>query len=619
MKNIFTKTNNMGCCASRTDEIQKLEKELNLLLLEKNKLENLIEKEKKVQNPKFNLETTTDTGIVDYDSLLDKDQLITSKIIECFQECLSSETEADTIKSYFERFTEMKSLAEHEKMSNLTEFKLEEIEIQSKIFEEIEGSKKLLVQMVDKKFYEINERKEYLHTMLTSDEHFSESLASLDRQIESIPNSYSHNFRFLLRKYSLLDEIEKTMFSIEKSIPALHEYPIILEKFKEIEQILSDLTKKSYSVAKCIQTKFGNNDLSPPEDIAEQSVVIKLDTFVSIPESIISSLNTLMELENAKERVVNDNRLLEELLSLKNELMEYLQSSAKNKDEACLKANRVPISKNKLSRLIDEILQNPDKSVSPLLTTLQALKEKTINLLKCSMQQDQDILAMITKFASLEKNIDEIELRIDEMVISAIKDLNSSVSYVDSASKAELDELQKMFIGLPAETPNDLFDHITSLQRKIELTPKIEGIRTVIRESQANDMIKIKSEFQDKINQLSDHVALVETEKKSLESSIVSCKINCAKPTKISKNLIQACKDKDLEISELKNILSCAQEQYENLNREYTSSQHELNDFSNKNIKLTENLRAKELELSGLNDKLLGVSLFFLIIVMWLF
>ena len=499
----------MGGCASRTDEVQKLEKELNLLLIEKNKLEDLVEHQKKVQNPKFNSETTLVTEIVDYDSFLDKNQLITSQVIKCFQECLSSETEADTIKSHFERFTEIQSLAEHEKMSKLTEFKLEEIEIQSKIFEEIEGSKNLLVQMVDKKFYEINERMEYLHKTLKSNEYFSESLASLDRQIESIPNSPSHNFRFLLSKYSLLDDIEKTMFSIEKSIPALHGDPIILKKFKEIGRIISNLSKKSYSVAKCIQTKFGNNDLSPPEDIAEQSVVIKLDTFVSIPESIISSLNTLMGLENVKERAVNDNRLLEELLSLRNELMNYFQYSVKNKNEACLKASQMSISKGKLSRLIDEIMQKPDNNANPLLTTLQALKEKTINLLKCSIPQDQDILAIVTKLASFEKNIDEIELRIDEMVISAIKDINSSISDVDSESKAELDELQKIFISLCAETPKDIYDHITYLQRKIDLTPKIEGIRAVIRESQANDMIKIKSEFQDKISQLSDQVSLL--------------------------------------------------------------------------------------------------------------
>ena len=593
----------MGCYNSRSEEIEKLENELKLVLAEKIKLESMIDKKKKTPKQNNLSKNQTNSKAIDFDKIIDRDQFLTSKVIDHLNQLSTSQS--DSIEVYTKQILEIKALTGDEKITKYIKLRQEESELQSKICQEIEEYNKQLLEMVYKKFYEIQERMEILEKYLKNDLSFLESLVSLEKQIESIPKSPRTDFGFLLDKYSLLDDIEKNIVAMEKSIPVLNENSLILQRFKELEQILLELTKKSVSLTKSIHANFGEDSLSnQPEGLWEKSVLINVDTFVSIPESLISCVQSLIESENIKEQVINDNKLLQVLQNLNEELMDYFKLSGKGKQEILFKMHRISKQTIDSKQPFTDEIEDSDVNTKQLLTYLLKIKEKTSKLLKSSALQDRNLLEMTSTFASFEKIIDEIELVIDELISSDIKDLYKSISYADPGCKAELDKLQETFIEFPADTTNNLFEHIVSLERKVALTPKIEKIRTVIRESQLQDIMKIKSEFNEKINQLSDQISLIENEKKSVESSMASLKINYEKTSEIADNLILSCTEKDMEISMMKHSISSAQEQYEEINKEYSRNQQELDQVSNKSREYLKNLRTKDIELAELKKKL---------------
>ena len=592
----------MGCYNSRSKEIDKLESELKLVSAEKAKVESMIDKKKKTPRESHNLEIRTDSEKINFDKIIDRDQFLTYKIIEQLDQFSSSQT--DVIETFTQKILDIRALTGDEKINKYVKLREEESELQSKICEELEEANKKLLQMIYKKSSEMAGRMEILERHLKNDFSFLENLVSLEKQIGSIPKNPHTDFGFLLEKYALLDDIEKNIVTMEKSIPALCENKLILQKFKELEQILSEFTKKSICLAKSIHSKFGEGSLSnQSECIPEKSIEINIETFISIPESLISYVYSLIELEDIKERVINDNTILKELQNLNEELMNYFRLSGNNKQKICQRMHKISKSKSSFTPSIDEDTKVSDNPSNQLLVYIQAIKEKTLKLLKSFRQQDTNILEMTSKLESFEKNINEIEQIVGELLSSDIKDLYKSISYADAASKAELDRLNRFFIDFPADTTKDLFEHIISLQSKLALSSDIEEIRSVIRESQLTDISKIKSELNEIINQLSEYVSSIENEKNSLESSMGSLKIKYEKTEKIAADLTQRCEEKEIENSKMKEIILSAQERYEELKREFTRSQQELEVVSTENKEFLETLRAREIELAELNEK----------------
>ena len=426
----------------------------------------------------------------------------------------------------------------------------------------------------------------------------------------------------MIERISVLDEIEKDLTSTEKILLATQmniakieesaEKILLgnqktyseLQSFKEIENSLCALKNSSVSFLKHLAIKIGDSEGSEKiNEYSSKPILVNIDTYETISSTIISSLAILQDLEAIKQQILADNKIVEEINNLETELSKQLHSSLKDKEDACSRMNRISRASS-LPFQTSKIEKEAASHDHSFLNSLHLLRESILKILKTNSDQDKFILELSAKFVSFERHIDEIELRLDEMIAADIRDLYKCIPLADTATKSLLDQLQKSFIDFPADTTDNLFEHIESLERKIEMTPKIEQIRCPVRETQVSDIIKIKSDLNERINELTTSLSLVENEKKQVETAMASLNNNYEMTSSLAQKMIESCKEKDREIGQLKNSINTMQEQYQQISQEHTRAQDEIEELIKKNREYIKNIRAKETELAQLKENL---------------
>lgn len=592
----------MGCCFSKSQEIQELEEELGVLLAEKRKLEAVLKEKSEIDKPVSDTEASTISIIPDIERAIDKEQYATSKVLEFLH--VFSGFESDTFKTISQRVVELNSLNSEEKFKKYADLRYEESELQKKMCMKIETSYKVLQEMITNKYHQIDERIEKIQRILKNNSYFSERLINITENFSLISKNNKPDFAFLIEKMNALAYMENEILAIEKSLPTVNEDSFVLLKLKELEAGLSELMKISIDSLKTIEEKFGDVEADAKLDLASlKSIEVNLETYITFSESISNSLKNLQEVENLKEKILKSNKVDQKIHELDRELMMHFSSSGDAKEAACSRLNRVSRSVSHPSLFVNEILKHVEPSKQSLHRTIEILKEKTIKFLKVSAEQDKIILDMTEQFVSLEHNIDEIELKVDELVSADIRDLYKSIPTGDSEHKHSLDEIKKMFSN-EEEASNDLAEHIKSLLDKMEFTPRIEKIRSVIRETQAKEILKSKSDLQEKINDLTNKVSSLENEKSLIEKTMSSLKINYEKTSAMAEKMITTCNEKELEISGLKNNLASLQEHFDQVNQDFTRSQDEIDDMTKEIRECKKALRTKENELTELKENL---------------
>ena len=594
---------NMGCCFSKSKELQELEDELGMLVAEKRRLEALIEE--KITGEKTLAETEHSFSIMlDIDRIIDKEQYATSKVLDYLHNF--SGFEAEKIKVYTQRIIEISSLNGDEKIKKYADLRYEESEIERKMCTKVGEAHSKFVQSVNNKYREVDERIEALHRALKNGDYYSEKLRGIVGKFSSIPSDIKNDFESLVSKNELLDDIDKDIVEIEKSLPTFNKDIAIITNLKELSRILADVTKISLTFVKSLERKLGSsNQLERIDQNSLKPVEINLESYISVSESIISSLKNLEELETLKETILTSNKIEEELEQIDKELTMHFHDSNKHKDEALSRLNRVSrsASGNSSSMLLG-LVKLALTSDHSLHKAAYLLKEKTIKLFKSSSEQDKNLLEMTEKFSRLEENLDEIELRIEEIVSSDIKDLLKSIPAGDKVNKSRLDEIQGKLAETRDRSDSDLLEHFTSLLKSIEIGQKIGNIRDSVRESQSKEIMKIRTDLQDKINELNSAISLLENDKRSLENVNSSLKASSEKTSEVAERMISSCKEKELEVSQLRNSLASLQEQYDQLNQEYGRVQDDIENLTKENRECKKNLRTKEHEIATLKESM---------------
>ena len=135
----------MGCCASRSDELMQLEKELKFLKIENNKLTVLVteksESEKEVNDTEPSL---VQSLISELNNVIDKDQLFTTKVLNSLQSLTFFNSA--TTETLLKNISQMLVLTGIEKIIKYGDIRFEESEFQSQMCSKIEESIKRLFQ-----------------------------------------------------------------------------------------------------------------------------------------------------------------------------------------------------------------------------------------------------------------------------------------------------------------------------------------------------------------------------------------------------------------------------------------------------------------------------------------
>ena len=584
----------MGNCCLESKDKQKLEDEVSKLLSANKNLEAKLK---------------TDTSVIkdallevlnDCERNIEKEQYITSKVFDFFQAFLETNTESSKKVSGW--LTELPLVPRNKRIQRYTEIRYGETEETKSTCNRIYDSNKKLIDIVNQKYQEIDERIETIQRLLKGGTLYNEQMQSIRKSFEEIPKEVKQNFEFSIEKLSRLITVEKEIVKIEKALPDLSEDNLLILSLKEIEKGFLELTKHSTLLVKHLELKLGESKSEKSFDLSLLDQYADAITYTLVAESIVKSIKNLQNLENLKEEILRHNEITIELQELDKMLANHFSKSVDSKEAACFKLNRLSQGKNESSLLFTQMLKYIEINNNSIPKAVRALKENTLKFLKASEEQDKVILEMTQKFEIFQLKFDDFELKVDEMLSSQLKDLSKSILHWDSNLKTSVDELKDELANNLKGPAKNLSEHISFLLTKIELTPRIGALRTQIRESWIKDIARIKAEHQDKVNDLVNSISLLESEKSALENSINTLQSNHEKATELVDKMIKTVREKETEIVYLKNSLASLQEQYDQMNEELRRSQDDIDRLTKENRDIKKNLRARENELAELKE-----------------
>lgn len=313
-----------------------------------------------------------------------------------------------------------------------------------------------------------------------------------------------------------------------------------------------------------------------------------------------------MKLEFEKSKIFQQNFVENEISQLKEKLSAILENSSSIKERSFSNLSRLLCSEDAtaLFGLLNYSGLNIVKE--SLIESAKNSKNIAEIVLERSMEQDKILNKVIDELYDVQSKLDDLEIQLDEFLKQEIRDMSRNLSFTDTETKENLDVLKEFILenNSQAETAMNIVDHVERVISKFASTKGIEQIREKIRENNKDDINKLRSEMQDKINQLEDRKSSLESEHERINSQLISLQAVKDKDAEILNRMSLGVSNKELEIGNLRNQVTTLNDEITNLRDELNRVTDENSDQSKEIRGLKKNLREKESDIRELNEKL---------------
>jgi hypothetical protein len=513
-----------------------------------------------------------------FQKIIDKEQYVTSKTIECLISLSGDNSEQS--KNLPSKLSSLLPLSLNDRILRYLEVRTEATEVQYRLCSKIESYNKHLVDIINAKYHEINDRIQNLSINLKDNLYFPSEYNSICTKFSQIPKSKQTDFEYLVDKLDRLWIIDENLASIEKYFPKLTHDDYFELRVKEIETSARNLVKSSVNSIKILEEKFGVSKKK-----ISTIVDIKTNTYFTLLDSFNDFLKELKDIEDNKNIIIENNSVEKDLEWVDNTLSEYFDGFHHTSDNFFLKLKRVT-GEPALSQNFIGLIKHVKLHHQSLPLKIEHIKEKINKFLAVYEDHEKCLEKMTENFKKVEEKVDEIELKLYELLSDDLKDLKKVMSLTDFDSKTLIEDLRHELLDQNKDINKDILEHLDFVLKKLSKAMGIEIIRENIRDSQSKEINKIKIESQNKINELNIKIDSIVNEKSIIENEKFKLKATSEKASEIAENLIASRKEKEEEIVALKNKNSSLQESHDRLLEQNTLAKTEILDLTNEIEKL---------------------------------
>lgn len=582
----------MGCCLDREEEKFKPSNKLT-------STDNNVADEKLSISKEPTRESTA-CFFDDFDKIIDSDQYLTLKILECLS--LMCNHESEDIKKIGSRVMELASLKNNSKLSKYFDLRIEETELQKKLAKNLEDHCKALQSFVSMKYTNIDERFEVVQDAIGNKNIYSEERIALKSALDEINKIPKPEFGSLINDLKSLLVVEKSLIIIEKSLPKLNEDSLWLMRLKELEASLREFAKSSLNSLISIERIFGNCQATDDIDVYFiQNFEVDTDTYTAFAESLKSWITNINELEIMKKSSLTSDNITQQLRELDEKISIYFFDAEERKQNASSKFKRMSRKSSGLGMFIHEVLKHIDTSDKTLEETANKLYQKVNQFIKTAESQDGIITDMTERLTEFDKKIDEIELKFSDYIENLGKELQKSMPLDEIDIRDSIDEIRKK-VG--SKEGSDMFERLELFSMKIDLACEYVGIFKEIYELISKEHVKARNEAIEKNNELSNKLALCENDKNSLEDNLKNFKSSYEKSCEIAEKHTKGYIEKELENASLKASLNSLTLKYEEISEVRSKETDEIENLNTQLRKCKKALRTKETELNDLKSSL---------------
>lgn len=536
----------------------------------------------------------------DISKFIDYDQYITLKILEtCFS---ISATDKNQLQILSHKAQNLSKLESESKLIQYSNLRVEETDLQKKLLTSIYENFKGFQEIVQKKFSAVENKIELIEKCMKNSKWMEKERELAAEQFKEVQNWKKEDFHGLVEKFKKLEKISEDLEKVEKNLCRGKE---IQSGIKEIEKRVEFLARSSLAATHHFEVVFGEAvDVSNIDVMAMKAVELEYSNFLGFFKSLEKHLDNLQELENLKNKALENNSIKDKLKAIDKTLTKHFLNSEQSKEAVSTRLNRVSRSQSEFAKPAFLEYLHFDISEQSIPATISILKEKAKKYLKSLENQDKVLLEMTEKFNTIDKIIDEVELKFQDYISCEVKELHKWVGNAENWVKSSLESLSEKLIQYEEETQHDLIARLESFQLKFSLTDDLNKIKSALKESHLKELNRVKSEMHERVNELNNKVAEISNEKNLLESNFVNVKQQLQKTSKITEDLLKDNNEKEILITTLKGNLCSADERLDQINQEKNQLQDEVDDIRKELRECKKALRSKEHELDELKESI---------------
>lgn len=585
----------MGCCLCCKKKSKDLEEEHDILIQQKR----LLELKVYSQGEKQDTESSSLTSTTEQLKFMDYDLYTSLKIIESFFSLTSGDI--DIYHELSQKIQSIANLKSQEKLIKYSETRTEVTEIQKRILTAFQDNYKELTEIYLSKYNLTEERIEKIESLLLSSDLLIEERQGVIKEFKEIQND-KKDFTKVLKNFKKLEKISLNLNEIEKQLPALHGDPLFNLKLKELENAFLNLNKASCATFNALENAFGC--VNEVEIASIKSNEIVLDTYTGLLSSLCKNLQSLQDLETKKGLISDSQKILDKLIEVDESIKHHVLQSEQNKETAFGRLKRLSRSSSDfafMSQFSSVSFSTLNKAITP---SINLLGQKLQSYISSISAQDSVIVELTEKFTYIEQMIDEIEIKFQEFLSSEVKDLNKSIVFPDAKTKQFLEKTNDQLIQYTESAHSSLIERLEHFLAKFKLAEDLENLKSSLRENQSRDLNKLKSEFQEKLNDLNNKLSALESEKSLLTDSLNTHKSQLQTTKDLSDSLIKAMNEKDLSLTGLKNSVASLQEHIGQVEEDKNKLQDEVDDLQKELRDCKKQLRSKDYELAELKESM---------------
>lgn len=539
-------------------------------------------------------------SLPDLSKFIDYDQYITLKILEtCFTITAADKNQLQILIHKAQNLSKLETEAKLIQYGNL---RCEETDLQKKLFSSIHDNFKNFQEIVNKKNLDVENKIEIIEKNLKNSKWMKKERETAAEDFKQAQNCRKEDFNGLLEKYKKLEKICEDLEKVEKNLCQGKE---ILSGIKEVENKVEFLAKSSLAALHHFEVILGESvDVSNIDVIAMKAVELDYSNFLGFFNSLEKHLDNLQELENLKNKALENNSIKDKLKAIDKTLTKHFLNSEQSKEAVSTRLNRVSRSQSEFAKPAFLEYLHFDTSEQSIPATISILKEKAKKYLKSLENQDKVLLEMTEKFNAIDKIIDEVELKFQDYISFEVKELHKWINNAEDWVKSSLDSLSEKLIQYEEETQHDLMARLESFQVKFSLTDDLNKIKSALKELHLKELNKVKSDMHEKVNELSSQVDQITNEKNLLESNFVNVKQQLQKTSKVTEDLLKDNNEREILITTLRGNLCSAEETLDQVGQEKNQLQDEVDELRKELRECKKALRSKEHELSELKESI---------------
>ncbi|CAG9323502.1 unnamed protein product [Blepharisma stoltei] len=501
------------------------------------------------------------------------------------------------------KINQMRDSQGTDKMKKYMELRMEETDMEKRLIEQLVQVAERLHEIDNEKAEQLKDEFNLLFTLVDETNPLKSQIEVLKAKEDEYLSQKGMNLAQTALRFVNRIKLERELTSIKiQLVEKSQGTGVDLNKLREIEEVVEKAFKLSINNLQKVSEEITGKEYDKLEGIRKKISETYGFNAEGIMESIKHKTEAIFKMQAEVSNYLNENSVENKIKSLERKVKEIVEN-LENKRRVYLpvvqKAFGINEKYSPLSFNEEELKYNRGgyKSVSDL-------HIKITELLVAVSDQDNYLVKTVEGINEFHDKFSNVDAQLQDLIKQEIRDLSNTISLENSELRENLERIKTLASELEIDPSMNIIQYTLQISERMKIMDDIDTLRKHARDIYSRDSIKLKSSFNEMLNEMESKKSLAEAEQEQLQTKIKALEHSAEKDKELINKYTQMNSDQELEITKLKNSLSTLTVENQEFTDKISSLEEENESLEKNEKKMKKNLREKENEVREASEKI---------------